>query len=166
MKPVDQIIECDIQIQDVEVMMLEDKVRDARRQLAQAFNHNEKLATALSEAREQMGLLKEEVDRLSAPPSTYGVYLSGNVDGTVNVLFQGRKAKVNLHPSIKSGDIRPGQELVLNDSLNVVQTAGYEVQGDVVILKEQLDPERALVTLRADEERVGVIADPLRSFFL
>jgi len=163
MKPVDQIIECDIQIQDVEVMMLEDKVRDARRQLAQAFNHNEKLATALSEAREQMGLLKEEVDRLSAPPSTYGVYLSGNDDGTVNVLFQGRKAKVNLHPSIKSGDIRPGQELVLNDSLNVVQTAGYEVQGDVVILKEQLDPERALVTLRADEERVGVIADPLRT---
>ncbi len=166
MKPVDPIIECDIQIQDVEVMMLEDKVRDVRRQLAQAFNHNEKLATALSEAREQMGLLKEEVDRLSAPPSTYGVYLSGNDDGTVNVLFQGRKAKVNLHPSIKSGDVRPGQELVLNDSLNVVRTAGYEVQGDVVILKEQLDPERALVTLRADEEKVGIIADPLRTTLL
>jgi len=146
MKPVDQIIECDIQIEDVEVMML-----------------NAKLVTALSEAREQMGLLKEEVERLSAPPSTYGVYLSGNDDGTVNVLFQGRKAKVNLHPSIKSRDIRPGQELVLNESLNVVQTAGYEVQGDVVILKEQLDPERALVTLRADEEKVGVIADPLRT---
>ena len=146
MKPVDQIIECDIQIEDVEVMML-----------------NAKLVTALSEAREQMGLLKEEVEKLSAPPSTYGVYLSGNDDGTVNVLFQGRKAKVNLHPSIKSRDIRPGQELVLNESLNVVQTAGYEVQGDVVILKEQLDPERALVTLRADEEKVGVIADPLRT---
>ena len=149
MKPVDQIIECDIQIEDVEVMML-----------------NAKLVTALSEAREQMGLLKEEVEKLSAPPSTYGVYLSGNDDGTVNVLFQGRKAKVNLHPSIKSRDIRPGQELVLNDSLNVVQTAGYEVQGDVVILKEQLDPERALVTLRADEEKVGVIADPLRTMSL
>src|SRR5438309_5350295 len=149
MKPVDQIIECDIQIEDVEVMML-----------------NAKLVTALSEARERMGLLKEEVEKLSAPPSTYGVYLSGNDDGTVNVLFQGRKAKVNLHPSIKSRDIRPGQELVLNDSLNVVQTAGYEVQGDVVILKEQLDPERALVTLRADEEKVGVIADPLRTMSL
>ena len=163
MKPVDRIIECDLQIQDVEVMILEDNVRDVRRQLVQAFSQNEKLVTALSEAREQMGLLKEEVDRLSAPPSTYGVYLSGNDDGTVNVLFQGRKAKVNLHPSIKSGDIRPGQELILNESLNVVQTAAYEVQGDVVILKEQLDPERALVTLRADEEKVGVIADPLRT---
>jgi proteasome-associated ATPase len=163
MKPVDRIIECDIQVQDVEVMMLEDKVRDVRRWLAQALNHNEKLVTALSEARDQMGLLREEVERLSAPPSTYGIYLSGNDDGTVNVLFQGRKARVNLHPSLKSRNIRPGQELVLNDSLNVVQTAGYEVQGDVVILKEQLDPERALVTLHADEEKVGVIADPLRT---
>jgi proteasome-associated ATPase len=166
MKPVDRIIECDLQIQDVEVMILEDNVRDVRRQLVHAFSQNEKLVTALSEAREQMGLLKEEVDRLSAPPSTYGIYLSANDDGTVNVLFQGRKARVNLHPSIKSGDVRPGQELVLNDSLNVVRTAGYEVQGDVVILKEQLDPERALVTLRADEEKVGIIADPLRTTVL
>src|SRR5712664_2306480 len=166
MKPVDRIIECDLQIQDVEVMILEDNVRDVRRQLVHAFSQNEKLVNALSEAREQMGLLKEEVDRLSAPPSTYGIYLSGNDDGTVNVLFQGRKARVNLHPSIKSGDVRPGQELVLNDSLNVVRPAGYEVQGDVVILKEQLDPERALVTLRADEEKVGIIADPLRTTVL
>jgi len=166
MKPIDRIIECDLQIQDVEVMILEDNVRDVRRQLVQAFSQNEKLVTALSEAREQMGLLKEEIDRLSAPPSAYGVYLSANDDGTVNVLFQGRKARVNLHPSIKSGEVRPGQELVLNDSLNVVRTAGYEVQGDVVILKEQLDPERALITLRADEEKVGIIADPLRTTLL
>ena len=166
MKPIDRIIECDLQIQDVEVMILEDNVRDVRRQLVQAFSQNEKLVAALSEAREQMGLLKEEIDRLSAPPSAYGVYLSANDDGTVNVLFQGRKARVNLHPSIKSGEVRPGQELVLNDSLNVVRTAGYEVQGDVVILKEQLDPERALITLRADEEKVGIIAEPLRTTLL
>jgi len=56
MKPVDRIIECDLQIQDVEVMVLEDNVRDVRRQLVQAFSQNDKLVTALSEAREQMGL--------------------------------------------------------------------------------------------------------------
>ena len=32
----------------------------------------------------------------------------------------------------------------------------------MVILKEQLDDERAVVTLRADEDQVGIIADPLR----
>jgi len=163
METVDRISRCDIQERDLEVMILENKLRDASQELVQAFNQNEKLVNALHEARERMAGLKEEVDRLSAPPATYGVYLSGNDDGTVNVLFQGRKAKVNLHPSIKSDDIRPGQELILNDSLNVVQAAGYEVQGDVVILKEQLAPERAVVTLRADEEKVGIIADPLRT---
>src|SRR5215468_418144 len=149
-----------------EFMVLENKLREANRQLVQAFNQNEKLVNALYEAREQITSLKEEVDKLCAPPSTYGVYLSSNEDGTVNILSQGRKVKVNLHPSIKAETIKPGQELVLNEGLNVVETAGYEVQGDVVILKEQLDPERAVVTLRADEEKVGIIADPLRSLRL
>jgi proteasome-associated ATPase len=144
-------------------MVLENKLREANRQLVQAFNQNEKLVNALYEAREQITSLKEEVDKLCAPPSTYGVYLSPNEDGTVNILSQGRKVKVNLHPSIKAETLKPGQELILNEGLNVIEPAGYEIQGEVVILKEQLDPERAVVTLRADEEKVGIIADPLRT---
>ncbi|HEY7251521.1 MAG TPA: proteasome ATPase [Methylomirabilota bacterium] len=145
-----------------EFMILENKLREANRQLVQAFNQNEKLVNTLYEAREQITSLKEEVDKLCAPPSTYGVFLSVNEDGTVNILSQGRKVKVNLHPSIKAEEIKPGQELVLNEGLNVVETAGYEIQGEVVVLKEVLDEERAIVTQRADEDRVGIIADPLR----
>jgi proteasome-associated ATPase len=145
-----------------EFMILENKLREANRQLVQAFNQNEKLVNALYEAREQITSLKEEVDKLCAPPSTYGVSLSVNEDGTVNILSQGRKVKVNLHPSIKAEDIKAGQELILNEGLNVVETAGYEIQGEVVVLKEVLDEERAIVTQRADEDRVGIIADPLR----
>jgi proteasome-associated ATPase len=147
-------------------MILENKLREANRQLVQAFNQNEKLVNALYEAREQITSLKEEVDKLCAPPSTYGVYLSVNDDGTVNILAQGRKVKVNLHPAIKPEGLKPGQELILNEGLNVVEAAGYEIQGDVVILKEQLDSDRAVVTLRADEEKVGIIADPLRQLRL
>src|SRR5262245_42821496 len=146
-----------------EFMVLENKLREANRQLVQAFNQNEKLVNALYEAREQITSLKEEVDKLCAPPSTYGVYLSVNEDATVNVLSQGRKVKVNLHPSIKAETLKPGQELVLNEGLNVVEAAGYEIQGDVVILKEMLEEGRAIVTLRADEDKVGIVADPLRS---
>jgi proteasome-associated ATPase len=145
-----------------EFMILENKLREANRQLVQAFNQNEKLVNTLYEAREQITSLKEEVDKLCAPPSTYGVFLSVNEDATVNILSQGRKVKVNLHPSIKAQEIKPGQELVLNEGLNVVETAGYEIQGEVVVLKEVLDEERAIVTQRADEDRVGIIADPLR----
>jgi len=146
-----------------EFMIVENKLREANRQLVQAFNQNEKLVNALYESREQITALKEEVDKLCAPPSTYGVYLSPNEDGTVNILSQGRKVKVNLHPAIKAETLKPGQELILNEGLNVVEAAGYEIQGEVVILKEQLDTERAVVTLRADEEKVGIIADPLRA---
>jgi proteasome-associated ATPase len=145
------------------LMILESKLRQATGQLSQAFNQNEKLVKALYEARERITSLKEEVDELCAPASTYGLYLSGNDDGTVNILSQGRKVKVNLHSSVKSEQIKPGQELILNEGLNVIETAGYEIQGDVVILKDQLDDERAVVTLRADEEKVGIIAEPLRS---
>ncbi len=145
-----------------EFMILENKLREANRQLVQAFNQNEKLVNALYEAREQIASLKEEVDKLCAPPSTYGVYLSVNDDGTINILSQSRKVRVNLHPSIKADALKPGQELILNEGLNVVETAGYEIQGEVVILKEVLDADRAVVTLRADEDRVGIIAEPLR----
>jgi len=146
-----------------EFMVLENKLREANRQLVQAFNQNEKLVNALYEAREQITALKEEVDKLCAPPSTYGVYLSVNEDGTINVLSQGRKVKVILHPSLKAEALKPGQELVLNEGLNVVEAAGYEIQGDVVILKELLEEGRAVVTLRADEDKVGIVAEPLRA---
>ena len=91
------------------------------------------------------------------------MYLAANEDSTVTILSQGRKVKVNLHPSLKPEMLKPGQELILNEGLNVIEAAGYEIQGEVVILKEQLDAERALVTLRADEEKVGIIAEPLRT---
>jgi proteasome-associated ATPase len=147
-------------------MFLEGKLREANGQLAEAFDQNEKLANRLSEARKQIASLKEEVDKLCAPPSSYGVYLSGNEDGTVNVLSHGRKVKVNLHPSIKAEDIKPGQELILNEGLNVVETAGYEIQGEVVVLTEQLAEGRAVVAVRADEQKVAIIAEPLRSIRL
>ncbi len=146
-----------------EVDELARKNTEANRQLGAAFNQNEKLVNALYEAREQITALNDEVDKLTAPPSTYGVFLSVNEDGTINILSQGRKVKVNLHPAIKAESIKPGQELILNEGLNVVELAGYEVQGEVVILKEQLDPARAVVTLRADDDRVAIIADPLRT---
>src|SRR5215467_11262543 len=141
---------------------LQDELTETNRQLTKAMAQNEKLVNTLYEAREQITSLKEEVDKLCAPPSTYGVFLSENTDGTINVLSQGRKVKVNLHPSLKAADILPGQELVLNEGLNVVETAGFEVQGEVVVLKELLEDHRAIVTQRADEDKVGIVADPLR----
>ena len=131
-------------------------------ELSDALGQKEKLARALAEAREQLAALKEEVEKLTAPPSIYGVYLSPNDDGTVNVLAHGRKAKVNTHSSIVVGTLKPGQEVVLNEASHVIDIAGFEIQGEVVIVKERLGIDRALVTVRADDDKVGIIADPLR----
>ena len=148
---------------EIEFTAGEDGRREADLRLVQTFSQNEKLRKALHEARDEIAALREEVDKLCGPPSTYGVYLSAHADDTVDVLAQGRKVRVRLHPAIKAASLRPGQELVLNDALNVVAAAGYEIQGDVVVLKERLDDERAMVMLRADGEKIGIIADPLRS---
>jgi len=145
---------------------LAEELAQAREEAARSAGQNERLVAALQEAREHIAALKEEVDKLSGPPSTYGVYLSANLDGTVNLLSQGRKLKVNVHPGIEVKALKPGQELILNEGLNVVEPAGYEIQGEVVVLKEQLEPERAIVTLRADEDRVAIVADPLRDLRL
>src|SRR5213080_3396475 len=107
-----------------EFMVLENKLREANRQLVQAFNQNEKLVNALYEAREQITSLKEEVDKLCAPPSTYGVYLSLNDDGTINIRSLGRKGKVTRQPSLKPEALKPGQTLILNEGLNVIEAAG------------------------------------------
>src|SRR2546425_387326 len=150
----------------LQIDVLEDDLGATRYAVAQDFRQSERLLEALRQAREEIATLREEVDKLCAPPSTYGVYLAAGEADTVDVLAQGRKVKVRLHPAIKAESLRPGQELVLNDALNVIAAAGYEIQGDVVVLKERLDDERAIVTLRADGEKIAVIADPLRSMRL
>jgi len=147
----------------IEFEIVEDAHRDSAPRLVDAVTQNEKLRQAIHEARNEIVALRAEIDKLSAPPSTYGVYLRAHDDDTVDILAQGRKLRVQLHPAIKVESLRPGQELLLNEALNVVATAGYEIQGDVVVLKARLDDERAVVTLHADDEKIGIIGDPLRT---
>src|SRR5262249_23140310 len=74
----------------------------------------------------------------------------------------GRKMRVALHPELDVGELQRGQEVVLNESLNVVLARGHEIAGEVVTLKELLDNgRRALVVGRADEERVCELASEL-----
>ena len=66
----------------------------------------------------------------------------------------GRKMRVNVSPNVDLEELRPGQEVVLNEALNVVIAQSYETVGEVVMLKEVLaDSQRALVISQADEER-------------
>jgi proteasome-associated ATPase len=143
--------------------LLEQRLREAESNLAAITSQNERLAGTLREARDQIISLKEEVDRLAQPPSGFGVFLQANEDGTADVFTGGRKMRVSVSPAVELTVLRPGQEVVLNEALNVVIAQGFETIGEVVMLKELLDGgDRALVISHADEERIARLAEPLR----
>ncbi len=147
-----------------QVRALEERLRDAQVNLAAVSGQNERLAATLREARDQIVALKEEVDRLAQPPSGFGIFLEALDDGTVDVFTGGRKMRVNVSPAVDLDELRPGQEVVLNEALNVVLAQAYETVGEVVMLKETLEGgDRALVIAHADEERVVRLAEPLLS---
>jgi len=142
---------------------LEQRLAETQSSLASLTAQNERLASTLREARDQIMTLKEEVDRLAQPPTGFGTFLGRNEDDTIDVFTGGRKLRVNVSPAVEIDDLRRGQEVMLNEALNVVSALAYETVGEVVMLKEILaDSERALVIGNADEERVVRIAAPLR----
>ena len=149
------------------VRLLEERLRETEASLASVTGQNERLADTLREARDQIVALKEEVDRLAQPPSGFGVFLEACEDGTADVFTGGRKMRVSVSPAVELEKLRPGQEVVLNEALNVVIAQGYETVGEVVMLKELLEGgDRALVISHADEERVVRLAEPLRDSIL
>jgi proteasome-associated ATPase len=144
------------------VRVLEERLLEVKGQLAQALSQNEKLSFTLQQAKENIAALRDEVDKLTQPPSAYGTFLSRNDDGTVDVFASGRKMRVSLHPALEEEELHRGQEVVLNESLNVVLVRDYERHGEVVTLQEVLEEgKRALIVGRADESRVAEISEAL-----
>ncbi|TDC08350.1 proteasome ATPase [Nonomuraea longispora] len=142
--------------------VLEERLHEAQANLAAVTGQNERLVATLKEARDQIVALKEEVDRLAQPPSGFGTFLEAREDGTIEVFTGGRKLRVNVSPAVDVTSLRRGQEVMLNEALNVVEALGYEEVGEIVMLKELLDEgQRALVISHADEERVVRLAESL-----
>ena len=147
--------------------LIEQRLAETQRSLAAVTAQNERLAQTLREARDQIMTLKEEVDRLAQPPAGFGTFLHRNEDDTIDVFTGGRKLRVNVSPSVDLDELRKGQEVMLNEALNVVAALDYEQVGEVVMFKELLaDAERVLVIANADEERVVRLAEPLRGLTL
>ncbi len=143
------------------IAMLEERLLDVKGQLAQAVSQNEKLTYTLREAREHIAALREEVDKLTQPPSAYGTVLGRNDDGTVDVYSSGRKIRVECHPSLDVATLTKGAEVVLNESLNIYAVRAPEGFGEIVSIKQVYEDGRALIVGRADEERVVEMSDAL-----
>jgi proteasome-associated ATPase len=135
--------------------LLRDQVGDAERQ-------NEKLVGALQEAKQQIELLKEEVDKLCAPPNSYGVFMRTNKDGTAEIVVDGKQMRVNIHPNVDTSHFEDGQLVVLNEAFNVVEGAGFTSRGEITSVVDLLGDGRAIVLGHTDEERVVTLSEPLR----
>ncbi len=142
------------------VRTLEERLLETKGQLSQAISQNEKLTYTLREAREHISALREEVEKLTQPPSAYGTVLQVNDDDTVDVYSGGRKMRVAAMPDVLAG-LHRGVEVVLNESFSVVLARGQDLTGEVVTIREVLGGGRALIVGRADEERVCEMVDEL-----
>ncbi|MEX1047741.1 MAG: proteasome ATPase [Actinomycetota bacterium] len=145
-----------------QVKILEERLADTKSDLARAMSQNDKLAGVLKAERERLETLKEEVDKLTRPPSSFGVYLGSNDDGSADVFTQGRKMRVNLAPEVEASALQVGTEVILNDGLNVIEVLNPDRQGEVVVVKENLGEDRVVVLGRGDEEYVATLSASLR----
>jgi proteasome-associated ATPase len=134
----------------------------ARDQIHDGERQNEKLVHHLQESKQQIELLKEEVDKLCAPPNSYGVFMRANKDGTAELLVDGRPMRVNVHPDVDPHQLEEGRQVLLNEALNVVEAAGYVQRGELYTVAEVLSDSRILVLGHADDERVVMLSDPMR----
>lgn len=139
------------------------RLYEMTRELMQAHRRNRKLTSTLQEAKEKLEHLKEKVEQLSAPPNNYGVFLGTNDDGTIDIDLGGKRWKVKSDPDINVDQLKKGQEVIVNGVLNVVGIREFDQRGEVVKVKEVLDESRTIVSLRADEERVVEISEPLKA---
>ena len=148
------------------VRLLEERLVESRGKIAQAAGQNEKLAAALEETRDQLALLRDEVENLTAPPNPFGTVLRRNEDGTVDVSANGRKLRVSVDPTVEVKALRIGQEVILNEAYNIVDTRAYDPAGEVVTIKEVISEDRLIVIGRGDEERVVGRSDAVGEEFL
>jgi proteasome-associated ATPase len=135
----------------------------SRHQIHEGESQNEKLVSMLQEAKQQIEVLKEEVDKLCAPPNTYGVFTRPNKDGTAEIIVDGRNMRVNVHPNLDAFQLEEGQLVLLNEAFNVIEPAGYTQRGEIMSVVEVINKNRCLVVGHTDDERVITLAEPLRS---
>jgi proteasome-associated ATPase len=144
-----------------QVTILEEKLQETKNDLARAMGQNQKLADTLRAEKERIEALAQEVEKLSQPPASFGVFLGTNEDGTIDVFTSGRKMRVNAAPEIDDARFVPGTQVILNDAMNVVEVLEPDRQGEVVKVKDRLGDDRVVVVGRGDEEMVATLGSSL-----
>ncbi|MEX2208790.1 MAG: proteasome ATPase [Myxococcota bacterium] len=146
----------------MEYELIRQRLERQRQQAFDSERQNEKLVSGLQDAKQQIDLLKQEVDKLCSPPNTYGIFERSNKDGTCEINVDGKMMRVNSHPSIRVEELMEGQLVVLNEAFNIVDATTFDPRGEVMTVSDVLDDGRVIVLGHADEERVVSLSQPMR----
>ena len=145
------------------IRALEARIIELKGELDGSISRNERLSGTLREAKEQIESLRDDIERLTATPNTYGVVLLGNDDDTFDVISTGRKFRVTAGPELDSAEIVAGSEVILNEAMVIIGVRSPDTVGDIGTIRELLDDGiRVVVTARADEDAVCTLSDNLR----
>jgi len=137
------------------IRSLEERVAALGGEVEEARRRTGRLTSALREARDQLVALRDEVERLSAPPRSFATFLGPGGDAdTAVVVAAGRKLEVGVGPRVDVAGLEPGQEVRLNEALNLVEAGGVEDRGTLMTVAELLDDGRVLVVGSGEERRV------------
>jgi len=145
---------------------MESELNRAKDRLDRAAGQNDKLSQLLEEARQQLGVLREEVEKLTSPPNNFGTVLQINQDGTIDLLTGSRKLRVSAQPNVEVKKLKVGQEVLLNEAFNVIDVRHFEPAGDVLRIRETLEDGRIVVIAHADEEKVLRRSDAMSDVFV
>jgi proteasome-associated ATPase len=159
----DEVVTLRRRLQDAprRVQDLESRLADSHEKLARSLAQNDKLATVLEEAREQLSVLRAEVDKLTSPPNNFGTVTSVNDDGTVDIMTGNRKLRVAAQPAVEVKLLQKGQEVLLNESFTIIDIRNFDPTGEVVRVRDKLEDGRLVVIAHADDEKVVSMADSM-----
>jgi proteasome-associated ATPase len=160
----DEVVSLRRRLQDAPRRMqdMESRLNDSQDKLSRALAQNDRLATVLEEAREQLAVLRAEVDKLTSPPNSFGTVTAINDDGTVDLISGNRKLRVAAQPNVEVKLLQKGQEVLLNESFSIIDVRAFDNVGDVVRVRERLDDGRLVVIAHTDDERVVNVADSMQ----
>ncbi|WP_295626013.1 proteasome ATPase [uncultured Corynebacterium sp.] len=160
-----------------------DTIRDLKQKNRTLGARNEKLVELLRDSRDQMTLLRQDLEQMTNPPSTYGIFLepaAGKIDDPNGPIEQtggaskpaqaaevwtgNRRMRLNVIRSMDVSELKPGTMVRLTDGNLVVEDCGYPDHGDLALVRETLpDRKRVLATDHHGEEFVVKLAGDLRA---
>ncbi len=123
---------------------------------------NAKLAELLKSSRDKLRVLHQQLEEMSAPPSTYGTFLEFSPNGNhAEVFTANRHMRLMISPLVNPTELVPGVQVRLGEANHIVEACGFQSTGNLAILVEMIGPHRALVADHNGEEQVVKLAESL-----